>query len=493
MNYEELQWINLELLTEQERVQVQMLIKELEERKLKYPVLDFKAQGYQQEILDAISEVKPDWTPRWKFIIFLWWNWSWKTIFMAYATMLKALWEQTKEYWLPYIWSAKLIKVFTTTWDNIRDNIDRKYLLWTWTNTDKIKFPWYVDKENLWEIVKQVRWDKEILKEIKLWNWAVITFGTYDQWQARLQWWEPDLTWMDELPTRYEDLTEIWRGTRNKSWQLFISATPTNYNKKIKDYIFNEKFKDVLFLRQVDSFENKFWDHTWMLWLTEEDRLIKRFWAFTPPEWLVYKNFVRAEAVIPNLKPRDLWKAKFYWAIDFWVNHPMAFLFIAVDEDWRVIVFDEIYEKWMLLWDLAKEIKKKKIEYWIEFEYIIADSAGSRERKELQELWIFTRPANKRKKENNMSNRRWWILKINQLLWIWKLFVTERCNNIIDEFESHHYTEHWEDWQVEKTWDDALDALRYFIFSYMEPSKINDLIKQRKKILNEEKKTNSKY
>jgi hypothetical protein len=475
--------LDLSNLSDEQMLSVQEIIKEIKIRKLKYPILDFHPQHYQQEFLDAVSERKPDWTPKWKFIIFLGWNGSWKTVTCAYITMLMALGKQTAEYWLPYIWEAKLIKIFTTTWDNIRDNIDRKYLLWTWTDSDKIKLPWYINREDTWEVIKLVRWDKEILKEIKLWNGAVITTGTYDQWQERLQWWEPDFTWMDELPTRYEDLTEIWRGTRNKNWQLIISATPTNYNKKIKDYIFNEKFKDVLFVRQVDSFENVHWDHTWMIWLSEEDKQIKRFWSFIPPEWLVYKNFISSEAVLDNVPIRGFWKAKYYWAVDFWVNHPMAFLFIAVDEDWRVIVFDEVYEKGMLLWDLVKEVNKRKREHWIEFEYIIADSAWSRERKELLEMWMPTRPANKRKKENNVSNRKGWIFKINQLLSMWKLYILKSCKNIINEFENHHFAKTWEDWRVEKEQDDALDALRYFIFSYFEPSLISELIKRRARVI----------
>lgn len=81
---------------------------------------------------------------------------------------------------------------------------------------------------------------------------------------------------MDELPTRFSDLIEIVRGNRNKQGQLFISATPTNYNKKIHDYLFSPEMSDTVFMRQVDSFENEHADHSWMQGLTKEDIRIRR-------------------------------------------------------------------------------------------------------------------------------------------------------------------------------------------------------------------------
>jgi hypothetical protein len=89
---------------------------------------------------------------------------------------------------------------------------------------------------------------------------------------------------MDELPTRFEDLVEIWRGTRNANGQLLISATPTNYNKKIHDYLFNSEFDDIMFIRQIDSFRNTSANHSWIAGLPEEEIAIRRFGSFTPPE-----------------------------------------------------------------------------------------------------------------------------------------------------------------------------------------------------------------
>ena len=471
----------LEKLSLDDRIKVQKLIAELDKRKKEYPILDYKCLPYQQEFIEAIAARKEDWTPKYKFIIFLWGNGSWKTCFSAYATMLIAMWKDLcKKLGLPFIWEADRIKIYSTTWDNIRDNIDRKYLLWTWNN-NIIKLPWYIDKHNKWPIVRLVRHDKEILKEVQLSNWTVITCWTYDQWQTRLQWWEPDFTWMDELPTRFSDLIEIFRWTRKKNnWQILISATPTNYNKKIHDYIFNPKFKDIAFIRQIDSLENYHADHSWLEWLSEEDKRVRRFGSFTPPEWLVFPNFNPKYNVISHINPKQLGsRVRFYWAVDFGFKHPTAFLFIAVDNDGHFYIFDMIYKSGILMKDLAKRIQSKMREHWVQFTYIVADSSSAQERAELREAGIHTKAINKKAKVAKTSFRAWGILKVNQLLKLGRIVISDKCEALIDELQTHHFKDNWD---VEKLNDDALDALRYFVTEYTAHSEIKEFKKTRRKI-----------
>jgi len=47
-------------MTLDERLKVQELIKELKERKLNFPIVDFQLQEHQQEIEDAIAKRNPD-------------------------------------------------------------------------------------------------------------------------------------------------------------------------------------------------------------------------------------------------------------------------------------------------------------------------------------------------------------------------------------------------------------------------------------------------
>ena len=75
-------------------------------------------------------------------------------------------------------------------------------------------------------------------------------------------------------------------------------------------------------------------------------------------------------------------------------------------------------------------------------------------------------------------------MRVNHQLAIGNLIISDNasCQPLIDEMETHHYKEKGEDGTVEKTDDDALDALRYFIFSYFVPSETKELKKQRRRI-----------
>ena len=482
--------IDLEKLHIKDRIKIQELINELKTRKTFFPILDFKLQEHQLEIMDAVWARKWN-NPLYKYIMFIWWNGSWKTAWSVYIDILLALWKEwCKKYNLPYIWESKQTLVVTKTSDSIKTNLE-PYFLWTDTLEDKIKIP----KQEIEKIKRD--WSTQSLKEIILKNWNKILFRTYDAWQARLEWSNPDFIHLDELPERRDIFIELLRWTRWEKTQMLLSFTPTKFNPAVFDYFYwqkSENVKDKTFIREVDSLENKYADHTWLEWLSEEEQKIRRFWMFIPPTWLVYWEFSKQRNLIDFINPRDLWWwIKYYWALDFWVNHPMAFLLIAVDEDWHVYVFDMIYQKKMLLWDLARNIRQLKKDYWIELEYIVADTADARARLELKQIhWIDTVPANKWEKgETNMSNRRAGIFKINELLKNNMILISTKCKDLVKELETHAYKWDWSE-NVIKTDDDACDALRYFIFSYS-PKSEKRILKKKLKQLRNEKKTKNRY
>lgn len=481
---EDLEKIDLDRLHIKDRIQIQKLINELKNRKQYFPLLDFKLQNHQEEIMNAVAQRNIWNIPLYKYIMFIWWNGSWKSIWSVYVDILLALWKSwCEKYNLPYIWEAKQILVVTKTSDSIKTNLE-PYFLWT-TNSidDKIKIPPQ-------EIEKVKRdWSTQALKEIILKNWNKILFRTYDAWQARLEWSNPDFIHLDELPERSDIFIELLRGTRWEKTQMLLSFTPTKFNPAVYDYFYwqrSENVKSKTFIREVDSLENKYADHTWLEWLSEEEQKIRRFWMFVPPTWLVYWEFSRWRNLIDFINPRELWWwVKYYWALDFWVNHPMAFLLIAVDEDWHIYVFDMIYQKKMLLWELATKIRNLKSDYWIELEYIVADTADARSRLELKTLhWIDTVPANKWEKwESNISNRRAWIFKINELFKNSMILISNKCKDLVKELETHAYKWDWSE-NVIKTDDDACDALRYFIFSYNPHSEKRILNKKLRQLRN---------
>jgi hypothetical protein len=102
----------------------------------------------------------------------------------------------------------------------------------------------------------------------------------------------------------------------------------------------------------------------------------------------------------------------------------------------------------------------------------------------LKALWINTQKADKHSKwENDMSNRRTWIMKVNQLFNNNKIYIADHLTDIVKEFENHYYKE-WgkKDWETDKINDDALDALRYFIFNYKVPTYISKTEQRYRKI-----------
>ena len=65
------------------------------------------------------------------------------------------------------------------------------------------------------------------------------------------------------------------------------------------------------------------------------------------------------------------------------MKHPMAFAFIAVDDEENIYVFDLIHQSELLIKDLVEEVLRRKRKHEIDFEYIVADAAGARERAEM--------------------------------------------------------------------------------------------------------------
>lgn len=475
---EKLEAVDLDNLSLNDRLKVEELLKELKKRKLLYPLLDFKRLPHQQELSDAVW-ARNGTIPKYKYILFIWGNGSWKTISSVEIDIRLALWKEwCAKYWLDYIWEAKQLLVVTKTSDSIKTNLE-PYFLWTDSTKDAIKIP----KEE----IKRVKRDgsTQSLKEIELKNGNKILFRTYDAGQARLEGSSPDFVHLDELPEREDIFIELLRGTRKVNSQMLLSFTPTKFNPAVHDYFYgqdSEKVKSRTFIREVDSLENTHADHTWLEGLSEEEVKIRRFGMFIPPTGLVYKNFNRERNFVPYFSPRDLWEwTKYYWALDFGVSHPMAFLLIAVDRDGHVYVFDMIYKKNLLLSELSSLIKWMIAEHWISLEYIVADTADARARLELQQYWIHTQPADKWSKgENNLSNRRAGIFKINELFEKSLLIISDRCKDLVKELETHAYKWNGSE-DVNKVNDDALDALRYFIFWYNPESEIKKYKKKAKR------------
>jgi hypothetical protein len=413
------------------------------------------------------------------------------TAVWCYIDILKALWKELcKKYNLPYIWESRQTLVVTKTSDSINTNLEPYFIGWEWYD-DIFKIPpevikWNPKRDNA----------TKALKMIELINGNKILFRTYDAWQARLEGSSPDFIHLDELPEREDIFIELLRWTRKPATQMMLTFTPTKFNPAVFDYFYwqnSQAIKDKTYIREVDSQENKYWDHTWLEWLSPEEYKIRRFGKFIPPTWLVYNEFRRDRNLIPELEKKFIQEWRVFCGLDFWTKHPMSMIFLLDDWDWHYIAFDEIHESKMLLWDLKIAIQEKERKRGINIEYIVSDSAWAREALELKAIWVHTQSADKYSKgENNMSNRRAWILKINWLFHSSSLYVTENCKGYVRELETHAYKWNGSEAVIKEN-DDICDAARYALFSIKPKSITRQKMKNIKRIKNKYSKIKERY
>jgi len=441
--------------------ELKKLLDIIEERKNKYSItnMDTSRIKAQWELVRDMQEnaERPPETMR-RYSLYYWGNGAGKTAIGSYVTSLKSLGRNwTKKYWLPFIGSAKSIWVLTKSGSNVKSTID-PYFLWEWSIAR-------IPPEDIRKVTK----DNGILKEILLINWTTIKIFTYDQGRENIQWGNPDFIWLDEEPKDEEIWNEINARMRGKSCEMLITMTPLSWLTPIYSFFLDQKSEEVRAKSKVyivSSLDNPFIDHTWTKGLTEEEYRLRVLWSFESPTWLVYSSFHRWRNVVADMDKFALWEwVRLYKSIDLWVVHPTWVIFLAQDNDDNFYVYDEIYRQNTLIKDLVKEINKKS--WKDQFEYTLRDSAAKREGIELENFGIKTTPADKHSKwENDMSNRRAGIMLINQLLADWKLIISNKCVNLIKEFETHYYKEGGKkDWEVNKINDDLLDALRYIIFN----------------------------
>ncbi len=433
-----------------------------------YGITNTKLLPHQQEIMDGAKETKRAWVrdryitvPKNKYVVMQGGNGVGKSFTLYYLTALYAMGRQCSKYSLPYIGAKKNIFIVTQSNSNIRDYVE-PYLLWPWS-------PCRIPPE----LIKKVsRWP-EAIKSIELINWCKITLKTVEQWQKRLVGSNPDLLVIDEPVEKDEVWNELLARLRDPKAQMLYWFTPINgYNAS---YYFlyeqlSKKVRNTTFLRVYTSTENTYQDHTTLDGMTEKERKMRLYGQFTPLTGLVYNEFEKHNNTITNVSPKSLWPCRYYAGLDFGTSHPFWFVAVAVDEDWHHYVFDSATGSDVLLKDIADRIKDIKKKWGVEFEYIVADTAGKRERLELKQYGISTVPADKwAKGANGESNRRASIMRMNQLLHDGNLLIGEEQIELIKEFSTHAYAKSGMDGKVIKENDDLLDALRYCIFSIKQP------------------------
>ena len=204
--------------------------------------------------------------------------------------------------------------------------------------------------------------------------------------------------------------------------------------------------------------------------------------SFEKFEGLIYPDFEESLHVTtpPGRSPTDI----FFVSVDVGWNHPTAMVLAKEDVAHNIYVLDEVREQYLDTKGISNHLKslltrndlsKENISSFI----IDPASKGTQQTSSmsmydqlLEEGWPFVVGNNDR-----MAG----INRVTRLLRERKLFVSGRCEKLIEEFKSYH----WKGWKESsdssraepfKVGDDLMDCTRYLIMSrpdYFEHPKLD--------------------
>lgn len=285
---------------------------------------------------------------------------------------------------------------------------------------------------------------------------------------------------MDEVAS-YLNWQRLWEEslrpalTDKKGFGWFI-GTPKGYNHFYELYLREQRDSDYksfhfttldnphLPSEEIDKAKEE---------LTEDafgQEYLAEFKKFTG---LVYKGFERDVHIIEPFNLPIGWDR--YRAMDFGFTNPTVCLWIAVDKDDNLYVYDEYYEKGQTTEFHANVIKAKTQSIPIMSTW--GDPSAEQEIMDFGNQNVYITPAIKVFTGEEHSwvragiDRVARLLKVNPKSGKPKLFIFNNCANTIREFEAYRWIENKIEGQNEKdqplkTDDHCMDALRYFVVSY---------------------------
>lgn len=269
--------------------------------------------------------------------------------------------------------------------------------------------------------------------------------------------------------------------TDKKGWGIFIS-TPKGFNHFYD--LFNQEAKDQDFQSfRFTTYDNPYLSHEEIdkakLELGDNAFAQEYLADFRKYTGLVYPQFDRTTHIIEDTELDPKWR--YYRAMDFGAVNPTVCLWIAVDNNDSIYIFDEYYNTGQ-----TTEFHANVIKYKTSKDYSVVttfgDPSGNQQMMDYASFEVYIAPANK----TYAGSDDWVISGIKKVqLYLTpdgqtkrpRLYVFKKCQNVIREFETYRWIETIQGEQikdkVEKVDDHCMDALRYFVVSY-EPEKKDD-------------------
>ena len=257
--------------------------------------------------------------------------------------------------------------------------------------------------------------------------------------------------------------------------QITLTLNPWNDRHWIKKRFFDAEDKDILAITT---------NYKCNEWLDESDLKVfetmkthnpKRYRVAGLGEWgvvdgLVYENVreerFNKEDVIknnPDIKP--------VFGLDFgYTNDPTALFCGLLDlENYKIYVFDELYEKGLSNKNIYKEIEKMGYRK----ERIIADSAEPKSIDELKDLGLYRISPAKKGKDS--------ILNGVQFIQNFEIIVHPRCVNFMTEITNYQWAKDKFNKAINEPIDDfnhLQDAMRYAVEPYIRNRKLRTINKK---------------
>jgi len=269
-------------------------------------------------------------------------------------------------------------------------------------------------------------------------------------------------------------LTIIGRLRQKKSpRKAWITTNPDSPMHWIYKTFFQQYVNDIEYhVTNAKTNENKYLPRDYINTLNKaysgihKKRYLHGDWILF--DGLVYDEFNLSTHVIDNIDFGDFQGFSFYRAIDWGYTNPAVCLFIATDKDDNVYVYDEIYERELLIDDFINKIKEKsKFHRPVKFADTYADPSRPDYIAQLSNADIYTSGG-----KNDISIGIQAVKKRLKLNDIGKptIYFLSRCKNIIKEIQLYKWQSQKDGKptkeEPEKLNDHALDALRYFVASY---------------------------
>tara|TARA_R100001530_G_scaffold13251_2_gene12254 strand:+ start:49 stop:1239 length:1191 start_codon:yes stop_codon:yes gene_type:complete len=262
----------------------------------------------------------------------------------------------------------------------------------------------------------------------------------------------------------------------HEGWAMFI-GTPKGYNHFWNIYKLGSKDHEEYKSFHYTSYDNPYVPNIEIEKAKSdmgEDLFAQEYMAeFTRFEGMVYKEWNRAHHLMPEWKPNP--GSEVYRAMDFGATNPTACLWIHVNADGEVIVFDEYYQREQTIDFHSGVILSKHTEF--DYRLTYGDPSGKQEMLDYATRGLYITPAVK----TQPGEHGWVVSGINEIKALLKvnpsngrpkLFITENCENLIREIENYRWMEQSKNANAPrrdmpvKVEDHGADALRMFVVSY---------------------------